>query len=121
MLSGGEEQFPIMVTRIYVNNHATIRSMINLRKIRQQRSLSLRTLGAMAGVHSVSLVRLEAGKFDPRLSTLRKLAQALEVSVCDLIDQPQPKKKEVHNMGLTKRKDGWYMKLPVVDDGEECE
>ncbi len=28
------------------------------------------------------------GGGNPRLSTLRKLAQALEVSVCDLIDQP---------------------------------
>lgn len=67
--------------------------MPNLRKIRQQRSLSLRTLGVMAGVHSVSLVRLEAGKFDLRLCTLRMLAQALEVNVCDLIDQPLTKKE----------------------------
>ena len=65
--------------------------MEQLRKLRLERGLSLRTLGVMAGVHAVSLVRLEGGKFDPRLSTLRKLAQALEVSVCDLIDQPQTK------------------------------
>jgi len=43
-------------------------------------------------VHSVSLVRLEAGKFDPRLSTLRKLARALNVSVCDLIHEDSPAK-----------------------------
>ena len=66
--------------------------MEQLRKLRLERGLSLRTLGVMAGIHAVSLVRLEGGKFDPRLSTLRKLAQALEVSVCDLIDQPQTKK-----------------------------
>ncbi len=65
--------------------------MKQLRKLRLERGLSLRTLGVMAGIHAVSLVRLEAGKYDPRLSTLRKLAQALEVSVCDLIDQPQTK------------------------------
>ncbi|MDH5698698.1 MAG: hypothetical protein OEZ41_01900 [Nitrospirota bacterium] len=62
--------------------------MTNLRKIRQQRGLSICTLGVMAGVHSVPLVWLEAGKFDPRLCALRKVAQAREVSVCDLIDQP---------------------------------
>jgi len=67
--------------------------MEQLRRLRLERGLSLRTLGVMAGIHAVSLVRLEGGKFDPRLSTLRKLAQALEVSVCDLIDQPQPKTK----------------------------
>ncbi len=65
--------------------------MEQLRKLRLERGLSLRTLGVMAGIHAVSLVRLEGGKFDPRLSTLRKLAQALEVSVCDLIDQPKTK------------------------------
>jgi transcriptional regulator with XRE-family HTH domain len=70
--------------------------MEQLRKIRLKQGLSLRTLGVMAGVHAVSLVRLEGGKCDPRLSTLRKLAQALEVSVCDLIDQPQTKKGGPH-------------------------
>ena len=66
--------------------------MKKLRKLRLKQGLSLRTLGVMAGIHAVSLVRLEGGKFDPRLSTLRKLAQALEVSICDLIDQPQTTK-----------------------------
>jgi predicted transcriptional regulator len=39
----------------------------------------------MVGVHAVSLVRFKAGKLAPRVSTLRKLARALDVSVCDLI------------------------------------
>ncbi|MCA9467002.1 MAG: helix-turn-helix transcriptional regulator [Nitrospira sp.] len=63
--------------------------MKRLRQYREARNLSVRQLAGMTGVHYVSIVRLEGGKFDPRLSTLRKLAQALEVSVCDLIDQPQ--------------------------------
>lgn len=60
--------------------------MKKLRQYREARELSLRGLAQVAGVHYVSLIRLEAGTFDPRLSTLRKLAQALNVSVCDLID-----------------------------------
>jgi transcriptional regulator with XRE-family HTH domain len=75
--------------------------MEQLRKLRLERGLSLRTLGVMAGVHAVSLVRLEGGKFDPRLSTLRKLAQALEVSVCDLIDQPFNQKGGSHGTNQT--------------------
>ncbi len=66
--------------------------MEHLRTLRIARGLSLRSLGVLAGIHAVSLVRLEKGKYDPRLSTLRKLAQALEVSICDLIDQPFTKK-----------------------------
>jgi len=65
--------------------------MQRLRALRLERGLSLRTLAVMAGIHAVSLVRLEAGKYDPRLSTLRKLARALEVGVSDLIDQHQTK------------------------------
>ena len=76
--------------------------MKQLRKIRLKQGLSLRTLGVMAGIHAVSLVRLEAGKFDPRLSTLRKLAQALDVSVCDLIDQPKTKGGKSHGTDQTK-------------------
>ena len=76
--------------------------MKHLRKLRLQQGLSLRSLGVMAGIHAVSLVRLEGGKFDPRLSTLRKLAQALEVSVCDLIDPPKTKGGKSH--GTDKKK-----------------
>ena len=76
--------------------------MEQLRKLRLERGLSLRTLGVMAGIHAVSLVRLEGGKFDPRLSTLRKLAQALEVSVCDLVDQPKTKGGPQHGTEQTK-------------------
>lgn len=63
--------------------------MQHLRELRLERGLSLRTLAVLAGIHAVSIMRLERGKYDPRLSTLRKLAGALEVSVCDLIDHPQ--------------------------------
>ena len=65
--------------------------MKKLRQYREERKLSLRGLAQKAGVHYVSLIRLEAGTFDPRLSTLHKLAEALDVSVCDLIDQPTKK------------------------------
>ncbi len=65
--------------------------VFRLKAMRERRGLSLRSLAVMAGVHYVSLVRLEAGKFDPRLSTLRKLAGALDVTVCELMGE-RPKK-----------------------------
>ena len=68
--------------------------MIRLRALREQRGLSLRKLAQAADVHYVSLVRLEAGTFDPRLSTLRKLAKALGVTVCYLIgEEPQQRRR----------------------------
>jgi transcriptional regulator with XRE-family HTH domain len=60
--------------------------------LRERRGLSLRKLAKVAGVHFVSLARLEAGAFDPRLSTLRKLAKALRVSIADLLGETKPGK-----------------------------
>ncbi|MCH8041467.1 MAG: helix-turn-helix transcriptional regulator [Nitrospinae bacterium] len=75
-----------------------------LKRIRRKRGLSFRTLAVEAGVHYVHLVRLEGGKSDPRLSTLRKLAKALEVSVCDLIDAQPPPTKERRSYGAHQKK-----------------
>ena len=61
--------------------------MKTLKFLREQQGLSLRTLAVMAGVHYTSLVRLEAGRYDPRLSTLRKIAEALGVGLQDLLKE----------------------------------
>ncbi len=52
-------------------------SEMALNRIRQARGLSIRVLAEPAGVHYVTLARIEAGIYDPRLTTLRKLAVAL--------------------------------------------
>jgi transcriptional regulator with XRE-family HTH domain len=54
--------------------------------------VSLRVLAEMSGVALATLVRIERGGYDPRLSTLRKLAKVLEVTVTELIGE-QPLKK----------------------------
>lgn len=56
-----------------------------LRQWRERRGLSLRKLGALSGVHYVSLVKLEAGRLDPQLSTLLKLCEALHITLNQLV------------------------------------
>src|SRR5687768_2970221 len=53
--------------------------------------LTVRRLGEISGVHYVAVVRLEAGKLDPRLSTLLKLCKALGVTLNDLVKHPKGK------------------------------
>ena len=65
-------------------------SVLKLRALREQRGLSLRVLSRESGVGLATLVRLEAGQFDPRLSTLRKLAKTLGVTIADLIGEGKP-------------------------------
>jgi len=40
-----------------------------------------------------ALFRLESGEADPRLSTLRKLAKALKVTVAEIIGEGRPARK----------------------------
>jgi transcriptional regulator with XRE-family HTH domain len=56
-----------------------------LRWIRERRALSMRELGMKAGVNPVTVGRLEKGCRPAQLETVRKLAEALEVEVEELL------------------------------------
>ncbi len=63
-----------------------------LKIVRAQRGLSQRQLEDISGVHHVSIARIEMGQLDPRLSTVRKLAKALNVTISELVGDKRPKK-----------------------------
>jgi transcriptional regulator with XRE-family HTH domain len=56
----------------------------SLRRLRIERFLSQRELARLAGLHAVTLVRLEAGATAPSTRTVRALAAALGVNPGDL-------------------------------------
>ncbi|MBM3299447.1 MAG: helix-turn-helix transcriptional regulator [Deltaproteobacteria bacterium] len=66
--------------------------MLRLRTIRERKGVSLRALKKASGVAVATLARLEAGIGDPQLSTLKKLAKALSVTVAELIGETSSKK-----------------------------
>lgn len=66
--------------------------MTRLRAIREGKGVSLRALKKASGVAVATLARIEAGGYDPRLSTLRRLAKALQVTVAELIGERSVKK-----------------------------
>jgi transcriptional regulator with XRE-family HTH domain len=66
--------------------------MTQLRVIREGKGVSLRALKKVSGVAVATLARIEAGGYDPRLSTLRRLAKALRVTVAELIGERSIKK-----------------------------
>jgi transcriptional regulator with XRE-family HTH domain len=61
------------------------RMAMKLRKIRGERNLTQEQLAARAGLTREYIARLEAGKYDPSLSTIEKLAKALKVKAADLL------------------------------------
>ena len=59
-----------------------------IKKLREQRALSLTDLAQIAGLNRVTINRIENGKQKPMPRTIRKLAEALQVKVEELILSP---------------------------------
>ena len=58
----------------------------NLRKLREAKGLSQEKLARLSDVANNTIIKIEAGKNqNPTLETLKKVAQALGVSVDDLM------------------------------------
>ncbi len=56
----------------------------NLRRLRERRYLTQRELATKAGLSPDTIVKLEQDRWEPRFSTIRKLAKALDVHPDDL-------------------------------------
>jgi transcriptional regulator with XRE-family HTH domain len=57
-----------------------------LRRQRMRRALTQAELAERAGVTTATVARIERDEIEPRMTTLRKLAQALEVDPAELVD-----------------------------------
>ncbi len=64
-----------------------------LKAWREVRGLSQRALGDLSGVGFVTIARIELAQADPRLSTLARLAKALDIEVVDLLVGPSKAKR----------------------------
>lgn len=83
-LTGGDRLLIVISMR-----HREIAEQV--RVWREHRGLSQRALAKAAGVSPVLATKIESGAIaDPRLSTLRKLAKALDVTVAELIGESKP-------------------------------
>lgn len=63
-----------------------------LRILRLQQELTQKQLAAKAKMSHAYLSNIETGKADPSLSTLKRLAKALGISVSELVKEPPSKK-----------------------------
>jgi transcriptional regulator with XRE-family HTH domain len=58
----------------------------NLREAREKLGLTQEQVAQRSGVHSTEVSRIEGGKRDPKISTLERLAKAVEVKPGRLLD-----------------------------------
>jgi transcriptional regulator with XRE-family HTH domain len=68
-----------MQAMVYVGNR--------LKALRIRRALTQEELAQRAGLSKNAVNRLEVDKAEPRMSTLRKLAKALDVDPAELIEE----------------------------------
>lgn len=68
-----------------VQSEATRRVAARIAEIRQQRGMTQEALAKKARVHRVTLARLERAQHPPTLDTLERIAQALGVTLPDLV------------------------------------
>jgi transcriptional regulator with XRE-family HTH domain len=62
----------------------------NLREARERLGLTQEQVGQRSGVHTGEVSRIEGGKRDPQISTLERLAKAVEVTPGQLLDGLPP-------------------------------
>jgi len=58
----------------------------NLRSARKRLGLTQEQVAERSGVHPTEISRIEAGKRDPRASTLERLAKAVEIPPGQLLE-----------------------------------
>lgn len=56
-----------------------------IRQLREERGLTQEELGARANVHATRISHLESGRVNPRWGVVRRVADALDVSLNDLV------------------------------------
>ncbi len=56
----------------------------NIQKIRESKGISQQELAAKCNFEKSNMSRLEAGRVNPTLSTLEKVAKALDISLAEL-------------------------------------
>lgn len=62
----------------------------NLKRIRDDKKLSLEKVAEMTGVSKTMLGQIERGESSPTITTAWKIANGLKISFTTLIDNPQP-------------------------------
>lgn len=87
----------------------------NLRRIREQRKLSLDGLAALTGVSKSMLAQIERGQGNPTITTMWKIAGGLKISFTQLLDRPEQDAEVVDlgTMPVMPEDDGRYRNTPV--------
>ncbi|MBR3379288.1 MAG: helix-turn-helix transcriptional regulator [Bacillus sp. (in: Bacteria)] len=72
--------------------------MLMIREFRKRTGLTMKQLGAKVGASESSISQYETGRVEPDVETLMKIADALNVTVDDLMGRSKKERQVVHNL-----------------------
>ncbi|MEW6617984.1 MAG: helix-turn-helix transcriptional regulator [bacterium] len=89
IIANGNSMSKVIIVKLYYNvkgnvNHSTI--VKNIKKYRAKRCISQDKLSKLANITLHTITKIESGTTpDPRIETVKKIADALGVSIDDLM------------------------------------
>jgi XRE family transcriptional regulator, regulator of sulfur utilization len=92
----------------------------NLKRIREEKKLSLDRLAELTGVSKSMLGQIERGDSSPTIATVWKISNGLKVSFTALLDEPQPdtfviRQADIHPLTEDGGKYRLFPLFPVAD------
>jgi transcriptional regulator with XRE-family HTH domain len=67
-------------------NEVLVKIGIKIRKLREEKNLSLQDLSDKCDFEKPNLIRIEKGRTNPTIGTLLKIAEVLNVKLSELVD-----------------------------------
>lgn len=75
----------IMIAKSMKDSELIFKLAQRIKMLRKAKGLTLREFEAMTNIENSNIARLESGSTDPRLTTLYKISQALDISLSELL------------------------------------
>lgn len=95
---------------------------VNIKRIRQQKKMTLDTAAELTGVSRSMLAQIEKGDVNPTISVLWKIANGFKVSFTSLVDKKNDNQVCVIKQAdtqLLQENDGKYLNYPVFPFDEQ--
>ena len=94
----------------------------NLKRLREQKRISLDALSRLSGVSKSMLGQIERGEVNPTVSTVWKIASGLKVPFTELIDAPQADMEIIQagDLSTLTEDGGRYRNRPIFPFDSTC-
>lgn len=87
----------------------------NIKRLRDEKGLSLDKLSVLTDVSKSMLGQIERGESSPSINILWKIAQGLKIAISDLLQEEKEEFVKVNVRRGVKKDNGKYVRYPIFD------